>query len=44
MTSIAVEHGERRNPLAAVWSFVKRHVLVAYSVLFFAYLLLPIES
>ena len=42
MTSIAVEHGERRNPLAAVWSFVKRHVLVAYSVLFFAYLLLPI--
>ena len=42
MTSIAVEHRERRNPLAAVWSFVKRHVLVAYSVLFFAYLLLPI--
>jgi len=42
MTSIAVEHGERRNPLAAVWSFVKRHVLAAYSVLFFAYLLLPI--
>jgi len=42
VTSIAVEHGERRNPLAAVWSFVKRHVLVAYSVLFFAYLLLPI--
>jgi spermidine/putrescine transport system permease protein len=42
MTSIAVEHQERRNPLAAVWSFVKRHVLAAYSVLFFAYLLLPI--
>jgi len=42
MTSIAVEHRERRNPLAAVWSFVKRHVLAAYSVLFFAYLLLPI--
>jgi len=42
MTSIAVEHGERRNPLAAVRSFVKRHVLAAYSVLFFAYLLLPI--
>jgi len=42
VTSIAVEHGERRNPLAAVWSFVKRHVLAAYSVLFFAYLLLPI--
>ncbi len=42
MTSIAVEHRERRKPLAAVWSFVKRHVLAAYSVLFFAYLLLPI--
>jgi spermidine/putrescine transport system permease protein len=42
MTSIAVEHRERRNPLAAVWAFVKRHVLAAYSVLFFAYLLLPI--
>ena len=42
MTSIAVEHRERRNPLAAVWGFVKRHVLAAYSVLFFAYLLLPI--
>jgi spermidine/putrescine transport system permease protein len=42
VTSIAVEHRERRNPLAAVWAFVKRHVLAAYSVLFFAYLLLPI--
>jgi len=42
MTSIAVEHRERRNPLAAVWGFVKRHVLAAYAVLFFAYLLLPI--
>jgi spermidine/putrescine transport system permease protein len=42
MTSIAVEHHERRKPLAAVWAFVKRHVLTAYSILFFAYLLLPI--
>jgi spermidine/putrescine transport system permease protein len=42
MTSIAVEHHERRKPLTATWSFVKRHVLTAYSILFFAYLLLPI--
>ncbi len=42
MTSIAVEHRERRNPLAVVWAFVKRNVLTAYSILFFAYLLLPI--
>jgi spermidine/putrescine transport system permease protein len=42
MTSIAVEHRERRNPLAAVWAFVKHHVLTAYSILFFVYLLLPI--
>ena len=42
MTSIAVEHRERRKPLAAVWAFVKHHVLTAYSILFFVYLLLPI--
>ena len=42
MTSIAVEHRERRNPLAVAWAFVKRNVLTAYSILFFAYLLLPI--
>jgi len=42
MTSIAVEHQERRKPLMATWSFVKRHVLTVYSILFFAYLLLPI--
>jgi spermidine/putrescine transport system permease protein len=42
MTSIAVEHHERRRPLTAVWAFVKHHVLTAYSILFFAYLLLPI--
>jgi spermidine/putrescine transport system permease protein len=32
----------RRNPLAAVWAFVRRHVLTVYSILFFVYLLLPI--
>jgi spermidine/putrescine transport system permease protein len=42
MTSIAVEHRERRRPLAAVWAFVKRNVLTVYSILFFAYLMLPI--
>ncbi len=42
MTSIAVEQRARRNPLAAIWAFVKHHVLTVYSILFFAYLLLPI--
>jgi spermidine/putrescine transport system permease protein len=42
VTSIAVEHRERRKPLTAVWAFVKHHVLTAYSILFFVYLLLPI--
>jgi spermidine/putrescine transport system permease protein len=32
----------RRSPTAAVWGFVRRHVLTAYSLLFFVYLLLPI--
>ncbi|HSC51926.1 MAG TPA: ABC transporter permease subunit, partial [Gaiellaceae bacterium] len=43
MTSIAVEQRPaRRNFLAATWAFVKHHVLTAYSILFFVYLLLPI--
>jgi spermidine/putrescine transport system permease protein len=33
---------ERRGFFAAVWAFVRRHVLTVYSILFFAYLLLPI--
>jgi spermidine/putrescine transport system permease protein len=33
---------ERRGFFAAAWAFVKRHVLTVYSILFFAYLLLPI--
>jgi spermidine/putrescine transport system permease protein len=32
----------RRSVLATVWAFVRRHVLTAYSILFFIYLLLPI--
>ena len=32
----------RRSALATVWAFVRRHVLTAYSILFFIYLMLPI--
>jgi len=43
MTSVAVEQRTpRRNTLAAAFAFVRRHVLTVYSLLFFAYLLLPI--
>jgi spermidine/putrescine transport system permease protein len=43
MSAVAVEpRRERSNVFASVWEFVKRHVLTVYSILFFAYLLLPI--
>jgi len=42
MSSIAVPARSGRNPLAATLGFVRRHLLTAYSILFFAYLLLPI--
>ena len=43
MTTVAVEARKpRRSALAATWAFVKRHILTVYSLLFFAYLLLPI--
>jgi spermidine/putrescine transport system permease protein len=43
MSTVAVPaRRERRGFLAAAWAFVKRHVLTVYSILFFAYLLLPI--
>jgi spermidine/putrescine transport system permease protein len=43
MTTAAVEAGRPRlSVLARTWAFVKRHVLTVYSLLFFAYLLLPI--
>jgi spermidine/putrescine transport system permease protein len=43
MTSVAVEVGPtRRSPLSRAWAFIRRNVLTAYSVLFFAYLMLPI--
>ena len=42
MSSIAVEGRAGRRPAAAALAFVRRHILTVYSVLFFAYLLLPI--
>ena len=43
MSTVAVPaRRERPGFLAAAWAFVKRHVLTVYSILFFAYLLLPI--
>ena len=43
MSAVAVEpRRERTNLLAKVLAFVRHHLLTAYSLLFFAYLLLPI--
>src|SRR5690349_21156732 len=42
MSAVAVPASQRRNVAWATWAFVRRHVLTAYSILFFAYLLLPI--
>ena len=43
MSAVAVQPSRpRRGVLASAWTFVKRHVLAVYSILFFAYLLLPI--
>jgi spermidine/putrescine transport system permease protein len=41
MSAVAVERA-RPSVLAKVWTFVKHHILTAYSILFFVYLLLPI--
>ena len=41
-SATAVSARPRRSALATVWSFVRRHVLTAYSILFFIYLMLPI--
>jgi spermidine/putrescine transport system permease protein len=41
MSTVAVERA-RPNVLAKVWAFVRHHILTAYSILFFVYLLLPI--
>jgi spermidine/putrescine transport system permease protein len=42
MTTAAVAARPRRQTHVAAWAFIRRHVLTVYSVLFFAYLLLPI--
>jgi spermidine/putrescine transport system permease protein len=43
MSAVAVERrGERPNPFAAALAFARHHILTVYSLLFFAYLLLPI--
>jgi spermidine/putrescine transport system permease protein len=43
MTSVAVEmRSARASALSRTWAFVRRHVLTAYSILFFVYLMLPI--
>jgi len=41
MSTVAVERA-RPSVLAKVWAFVRHHILTAYSILFFVYLLLPI--
>jgi spermidine/putrescine transport system permease protein len=43
MTAVAVEmRSARPSALSRAWAFVRRHLLTAYSILFFAYLMLPI--
>jgi spermidine/putrescine transport system permease protein len=42
VSSIAVPRQRQRNVFAAVLGFLRYHVLTVYSLLFFAYLLLPI--
>jgi spermidine/putrescine transport system permease protein len=42
MSAVAVHARPRPNVLATAWAFVRRHVLTVYTILFFAYLLLPI--
>ena len=41
-SATAVSARPRRSALAIVWAFLRRHVLTAYSILFFVYLMLPI--
>jgi spermidine/putrescine transport system permease protein len=42
MSTVAVAVRPRRNVVGGAWAFARRHVLTAYSLLFFFYLLLPI--
>jgi spermidine/putrescine transport system permease protein len=42
MSTIAVERARDRNILAGALAFARHHILTVYSLLFFAYLMLPI--
>ena len=42
MSAVASAAAPRRSVWSAMWAFVRHHVLTAYSILFFIYLLLPI--
>jgi spermidine/putrescine transport system permease protein len=42
MSAIAIRARSQRRVVPAVWAFVRHHLLTGYSILFFAYLLLPI--
>ena len=42
MSAVAVRARPQRDALSVAWAFVRHHVLTAYSILFFAYLMLPI--
>jgi spermidine/putrescine transport system permease protein len=42
MSTVAVARARERNVVAAAFAFVRYHILTVYSLLFFAYLLLPI--
>ena len=42
MSAVAVPNPRRVRARVRVWTFVRRHLLTAYAVLFFVYLLLPI--
>jgi spermidine/putrescine transport system permease protein len=42
MSAVASAAAPRRSVWSAIWAFVRHHVLTAYSILFFIYLLLPI--
>jgi spermidine/putrescine transport system permease protein len=42
MSTVAVTSPRERNVLTGAFAFLRRHVLTVYSLLFFAYLMLPI--
>ena len=43
MSSVAAEaRRPRSNAVTHAWAFIRRNILTAYSILFFAYLMLPI--